>query len=79
MSGGLMILTSEVSQVLLTGGEHHAVDLGARPSTGQRDFLIDLRKPRAEPADGPLQGRVLADEGSFPAEVPSRVVPVLNV
>ena len=75
----LVVLPGEVGEVLPPRGEHDAVDLGSRPFPGQRDLLVDLRQPRPEAADRPLQRGVGTDQGPFPAEVPGGVVPVLDV
>ncbi len=77
--GGGVVLAGEVGQVLLAGGEHHAVDLGVGPLPGQGDLLVDLRQPGAEAADGPLDRGIGADQGPLAAEVPGRGVPVLEV
>ncbi len=49
------------------------------PWPAERDFLVDLGEPRAQAADGPLQRGVAPDQGPLAAEVPGRVVPVLDI
>jgi len=63
----------------INAGNADAVDLGAGPFADQGDLLVDLRQPRSEAADGPLQGRVGADQRPLAAEVPGGGVPVLDV
>ena len=77
--GGDVVLPGEVGQVLAAGGEHDAVDLGLGPLPGEGDLLVDLGQPRAQAADGPLERGVAADDRALPAEVPGRLVPVLDV
>ena len=79
MCGRHVVLPGEVGEMLAAGGEHDAVDLGLGPLPGEGDLLVDLGEPRPEPADGPLQRGVAADDGPLAAEVPGRVVPVLDV
>ncbi len=74
-----MVLTGEVRQMLAAGGEHDPVDLGLGPLPRERHLLIDLGQARSETADGPLQRGIAADDRSLAAEVPGRLVPVLDV
>src|ERR1700722_10680550 len=74
-----MVLPREVGKMLTSRGEHHTVDLRRGALACERDLLVDLRQPRPEAADRPLDSGVAADDGALATEVPGVLVPVLDV
>ena len=74
-----MVLEGVVDEVLAALGEHHAVHLGRRVATRERDILGNLREPASERAKGPLEPAARVHNRLLAGEVPDARVPVLQV